>query len=324
MRIALILLALTACGSTQDEPRRAPAVRPDVDAEQPEAADRVRPLGQPETIATDPPPVVIPSPPPKPAFVPVAIDIEVRGSGRPIIFVPGLGCAPSIFDATIAHLGDGVESHLVSFAGYAGKPPIDGALLATARADLAAYIRDRNLDHPIIVGHSLGGFMAFWLAVTEPELIGGVVNIDAAPNFYSDASPASLRAKADRWLALSEAEFRDTLRNYYSGMSRDRAKLEAVIAQVVQSDQRAYIESFMEMSKVDLVPNVSEIRAPVISILAEGRRFLEYVKRQTAKIPDSKVVMLRGTRHFVFFDDPPGFFAALDGFLAAHPPVSTP
>ncbi|MBA3539222.1 MAG: alpha/beta hydrolase, partial [Deltaproteobacteria bacterium] len=279
MRLVVLALALVACGSTRDEPRRA-----QVEPEHGATADAA---GEPEIEA--PPPVVVPPPP---AYEPVAIAIEVRGKGRPIIFVPGLGCAPSIFDATIAHLGEGVESHLVSFAGYAGKPPIAGKLLATARADLAAYIRDRGLERPIIVGHSLGGFMGFWLAVTEPTLVGGVVSVDAAPNFYSDASPVNLRAKADQWLALSKPEFRDTLRNYYNPMSRDRTKLAAVIAQVVRSDQRAYIESFMEMSKVNLVPKVAAIRAPVLSILSDGQYFFEYVKQQTARIRAPRSIVI--------------------------------
>ncbi|MCX5745782.1 MAG: alpha/beta fold hydrolase, partial [Proteobacteria bacterium] len=209
--------------------------------------------------------------------------------------------------------------HLVSFAGYAGKPPIAGPLHATARADLVAYIRDRQLDHPILVGHSLGGFFAFWVAVTEPDLVGPIVNLDATPNFYADASVLSLRTKADQWLAQGKAEFADTLRNYYNGMSRDRKRLGRVIEDVVRSDQHAYVESFMEMAKYDLVAKVPVIKSGVLSVLSDGAYFYEFVKQQTAKIRDAKTVMLKDTRHFVFFDDQPGFFRALDAFLAAHP-----
>ncbi|MCX5748169.1 MAG: hypothetical protein NT062_37395, partial [Proteobacteria bacterium] len=55
--------------------------------------------------------MAMPSSPPRVAYAPVAIDVEVRGHGRPIIFLPGLGCAPWIFDATIDHLGAGYEAH---------------------------------------------------------------------------------------------------------------------------------------------------------------------------------------------------------------------
>ncbi len=32
--------------------------------------------------------------------------------------------------------------------------------------------------------------------------------------------------------------------------------------------------------------------------------------------------MLPGTRHFVFLDDPPGFFDTVDRFLLAHPALN--
>jgi len=309
-----IAAVLGACGPRLDD--KQPTPPPPKVTVVPDAAPELPPE-PPITEAR-----AIPSAPAPAVYQPVAIDIEVRGTGRPIIFVPGLGCAPSVFDATIAHLGAGkVQAHLVSFAGYAGKPALgkDRPLLATARIDLAAYIRDRKLDKPIIVGHSLGGFMAFWLAATEPGLVGGVVNLDATPNYYTDSSPANLRAKADKWLAMGKAQFTDTLVNYFNPMSGNRPRIEATIAQVIKSDQRAFVESFMEMSRQNIVPIVGKIDVPVLSILADSAYFKEYVAGQTRALPRHKIVMLPGTRHFVFFDDPAAYYRTLDSFLSSIP-----
>jgi pimeloyl-ACP methyl ester carboxylesterase len=35
-------------------------------------------------------------------------------------------------------------------------------------------------------------------------------------------------------------------------------------------------------------------------------------------IPKHEIVVLPKTRHFVMFDDPEGFYKAIDKFLAAH------
>ena len=46
--------------------------------------------------------------------------------------------------------------------------------------ELASYIVDNELERPVIVGHSLGGTQALWLAETVPGL-GGVIDVEGSP-----------------------------------------------------------------------------------------------------------------------------------------------
>jgi N-formylmaleamate deformylase len=68
-----------------------------------------------------------------------------------------------------------------NLAGFAREPRIEAPFLETVRKDLAVYIRKNKLDKPVIVGHSLGGFMALWLAAREPDLVGPLVIVDSLP-----------------------------------------------------------------------------------------------------------------------------------------------
>jgi pimeloyl-ACP methyl ester carboxylesterase len=61
----------------------------------------------------------------------------------------------------LAKLGGRIEAHAITIAGFAGQPPISPPLLPRVRDELAAYIRSRKLERPIVVGHSLGGAMAY-------------------------------------------------------------------------------------------------------------------------------------------------------------------
>src|SRR5882724_8181158 len=105
--------------------------------------------------------------------------VDITGKGKPMILIPGFASSGKTWDSTVAHYKDKYQCHVLTLAGFAGEPRIEAPFLETVRKDLAAYIRKNKMDKPVIVGHSLGGFMALWLAVKEPDLVGPLVIVDS-------------------------------------------------------------------------------------------------------------------------------------------------
>jgi hypothetical protein len=68
----------------------------------------------------------------------------------------GLSSSPDTWKTTVARYRDRYECHVLTLAGFVGQPPNAEPLVATVRVELAKYIRDKQLDRPFIVGHSLG------------------------------------------------------------------------------------------------------------------------------------------------------------------------
>src|SRR5580704_4477500 len=105
--------------------------------------------------------------------------VDVTGHGQPMILIPGFASSGKTWDSTVAHYKDHYECHVLTLAGFAGEPRIEAPFLETVRKDLAAYIRANKMNKPVIVGHSLGGFLALWLAEQEPNLVGPLVIVDS-------------------------------------------------------------------------------------------------------------------------------------------------
>jgi pimeloyl-ACP methyl ester carboxylesterase len=243
-------------------------------------------------------------------FEPTAFEVKVVGEGRPIIFIPGLGCPGEVWDETAAHL-DGYESHILTLAGFAGRPPIKGPLSATVRKELTRYIRAKQMDRPVIVGHSMGGFIAFWIATNFPENTGPVIIVDAGPALSGDLDEA--KQLREKWRDASDAEFEQKARFMYQGMARNKKKLAPIAAKAAKSDRRALGEAIYEMMITNLVEDMPKIESPVLLVLANGY-FKTRIQKQVEKIRDKEVIILP-TGHFVMLDDPPAFFKAIDEFL---------
>lgn len=252
---------------------------------------------------------------------PTAFAVDVRGAGRPVILIPGLGCPGTVWDATAAHLvAQGYQTHALTLSGFAGRPRIAAPLADTARAELAAYIADHRLDHPIVIGHSMGGFIAYWLAEQAPELVGPTIVVDAGLALGGDDKQANAAQAAQiraLWAGASDEQYRAQIDGIFGQMAARPAKLAPLLPTIARSDRGALGDAIAEMYANDLGPGAKAISTPVLAVLADGSLQDTY-KKQVAAVPDHEVVTIRGSGHFVMLDDPQAFHAAIDRFLAAH------
>lgn len=247
---------------------------------------------------------------------PTSFTVTIHGEGRPVIFIPGLGCPGEMWDAVIAKL-PGVQAHVLTLAGFAGTTPIKPPLAATVRKELVRYIRSHHLDRPIVIGHSMGGFIAYWLAATAPKIIGGVVVVDAGPAL-ADNDLETANALRNAWAQAGDDELIHQVRNAYTSMTSDPKRIEPFIDQIAKSARQTMGDAIYELVTTSVADKVSQITAPLLLVLADGG-YQGMYRKQADAVPHHEVVVLPHTRHFVFFDDPAGFTRVLTKFLADHP-----
>lgn len=242
--------------------------------------------------------------------------VDVKGSGRPMILIPGLSSPGSVWDGTIAHFEKRYECHRLTLAGFAGEKPIDGPLLPTVKRELADYIRAKKLARPIVVGHSLGGFLAFWLASTEPDLVGAVVAVDGLP-FAPAAMGAITPEQIDQMMkyiaSQTPEQFAMQTRMSLGMMITRKEDLERVTAAAVKTDAAMAARAMRELMTTDLRDQVANIKVPVL-LIGAGNAHEAYAK-QIASIPRHELVMAKDAKHFVMLDAPDFFYATIEKFL---------
>jgi pimeloyl-ACP methyl ester carboxylesterase len=107
---------------------------------------------------------------------------ETLGSGRPLVLIHGGFGAGTMFGANTQALADAGYTVISPDLQGHGRTadidrPIDVKLMA---GDVAALIEHLGLDRPDVVGYSMGGGVAFFLALQRPELVNRLVIISTA------------------------------------------------------------------------------------------------------------------------------------------------
>ena len=262
---------------------------------------------------------------------PAAFAVQVTGTGRPMILIPGLSCGGNVWDGTMAHFKDRYQCHVLTLAGFAGQPPIGEPFLETVRDGVIKYIRDQKLERPVIVGHSLGGVLAFWLGATAPDQVGPIIAVDGVPFFPGlrdpNATSESSRSYAtnlrDSYLKKTPEEFATSNRGFLAAMITSPEDLEKVVAVSSRSDLKTVAQAFYEIMSTDLRPMVKTIQSPVLLLGStafatdpdQRKAAEEKYRLQVMTIPRHKVVFAPKARHFIQLDEPQFFFQQVETFL---------
>lgn len=259
--------------------------------------------------------------------------VQVVGAGKPVILIPGLTCGGNVWDGTVAMLKSKYQCHVLTLPGFAGQAPIEGPILSHVRDDILAYVKDMHLDHPALIGHSLGGTLALELAEADPGLWGPIVSIDGLPflalTYFPNVTAESIKpfaeSTASKLAAATPGAFKARIRASLAGGMIDSKQADALYVTCSQSDQATAAEAMKEVLMTDLRPQLSTIQSPVLLIgagrqangAAQQKLLRETYEKQIKPIPHAKLIMDWRALHFVMLDDPQTFVSDVEGFLGS-------
>jgi len=263
-----------------------------------------------------------------------AVHADVTGRGPAMLLIPGLNSSGEVWDGLVDHFKVRFTCHALTLAGFGGQPPVGSPSLPAFRDEILRYIDENRLERPVIVGHSLGAVLAYWLAASAPGKIGPVIAVDGVPFLPALMNPAatadSVRPQAEAMRKAFEdasAEQRERqLELSLASMISDPARVATARKWALASDPRTAGQLTMEVMTTDLRGELSRIQAPVLLVAAGGpfaavpaaRTAMERsYQEQVAGIARHQTIVAEHARHFVMLDDLPFLTKAIEEFLAA-------
>ncbi|WBS04517.1 alpha/beta hydrolase [Pseudoduganella sp. SL102] len=266
-----------------------------------------------------------------PACAAPAFKAEVTGTGPAVILIPGLASSSEVWQGTTQHLCGPRQCHVLTLAGFAGQPAIEGPLLPQVAQQLSAYIAANKLGKPVIIGHSLGGFVALRFAIDHPGQVDRLVIVDSLPALGAmqapQATPEQLRQMAagvrQGMLAADEASYAQAQRRNVAMMVTRAEDVDRIMQMGRGSDRNTVAGAMAELIETDLRDDVAKIKAPTL-VLGAWAAYKDFAPRpaieavytsQYGKLPGVRIEMAETARHFIMYDDPAWMYDRIDRFL---------
>src|SRR5690606_18610018 len=263
--------------------------------------------------------------------------VEKIGKGKQhMILIPGLTCPGEVWTETVSRYQNKYTLHVISLPGFAGTPAIETTeYLKTMRDELIAYIKDNKLKKPILVGHSLGGFLSLWISAVEPDLVGPNFIVDALPFFPAIQDPSatveSMKPMATSMHNMMKdatpEQVKQSQQYYLSTMATAPDKLEIIGKWGIESHSPTVAQAMYEMQTIDLRQELATIKVPV-TVLGAWIAYKNYgvthestlknFSNQYQHVKNVNIQLTDTAKHFIMYDDPEWFFQNMDKFLNQH------
>ncbi len=194
-------------------------------------------------------------------------------------------------------------------------PPIEKPWLPKIKKEIETYVASEKLKNPIVIGHSLGGTLALWLATEEGHPYSKLILVDALaatgalmiPNYKSE-DIAYDTPYNNQQLQMSKEAFEKMADQMAMGMSLNKEKRGQIKEWMLQADRETFVYGFTDLLKLDLRESIAEISIPV-TILAASHPYGETMARKTfseqfKNLKEYEIEFATDAAHFVMYDRP--------------------
>jgi pimeloyl-ACP methyl ester carboxylesterase len=252
-----------------------------------------------------------------------AVVNDSGGSGPALVFLHGFCESKALWPDFTAPLVADYRVVLIDLPGFGDNDqPQPDYSMESAAAFVQQTLKALRINKSLVIGHSLGGYVALALAEQHPELLAGLVL------FHSSALPDSEEKKDTRnkTMAFIQKQGLDTFMDtfvaplFYEGNRESAKKAIALLTRIgKQTSEQAVLGTIVGMrDRPDRSPVLQGATYPVLIIAGKQDPAvpLEQTLQQCHLPRESHTLFLDQTGHMGMFEKPRETLLALQGFAA--------
>jgi len=250
------------------------------------------------------------------------LDVEISGSGKPLVFIHSLLQDRSSFHETAQRLSGQRKVCNVNMPGFGASTAADHpeGMLAGFADTIADGLDKLGIGADAdICGNGLGGFVGLTLAIRHGARFDRLVLVGSAIRF-PEAGRQVFRAMADK----AEAEGMDPLadqamlrmfpQSYIDAIPQRIAALKKVFIAI---NPVVFAAACRELARLDLADDLNHVRNPVLVVVGENDSATRATlgRALAAALPDGEIRILKNAAHAPHMQEPEKFLAEIAPFL---------
>ena len=265
-----------------------------------------------------------------------SVHVVVAGSGTPVVLIPGMFGSVFGFRKLLPLLLEaGCRTVVVEPLGIGTSArPARSDYSLSAQADRIAAVMDSlGIPNALIIGHSIGGAIAFRLAVRHPAKVAGLLSIEGGPTERA-ATPALGRAmrlapliRVFGGMKLIRHQLKSRLKDASGDTTWVTDPVITGYTVGAAADLGATLRAYRSMSESKepdlLAPRLRDIQAPVRMLIGDaphdGGAPPEEQELLRRSIRNFTVDHVPGAGHYIFEERPDMVAAALQRLRASLP-----
>lgn len=239
-----------------------------------------------------------------------------EGEGAPVLLLHGWCCDHSFLAPQAAYFAArGHPILTLDFLGHGrSDKPRQAYPIPAFTDDVAWLCQQLGIDHPIVVGHSMGGIVAFDLAARWPTLPAAIVMIDSAVVLPVKAHAAVGPEAARLAGADHAAELRRVMETVFFLPTDDLDRKEYLLEIMISTPQHVMVAAYAGLDRYDAA-GAGQVRVPSLYIAANEPSPRSDMVRLRTLLPDMHYGQTVGSGHFCQLEVPEQVNAMIDRFL---------
>ena len=241
-----------------------------------------------------------------------------RTDGLPVIFLHGFTDSWHSYEFVLDKFPNNLHTIAISQRGH-------GNSTKTARtddtkyfaADVAAFIRKKNLGPCIIVGHSLGGLITQRFALDYPELTKAIVIVGSEPSFADNSGIPEFVSEIKKLSDPIDPKFAEAFQWSAVAKPIDSAVMKMFIGESIKVPARVWNSVGDLLMATDFSKELEKINVPALILWGDLDGFCKMKGQQqlTHELSNSRLVVYRGTGHSIHWEDGDRFVTDIGSFI---------
>lgn len=245
-----------------------------------------------------------------------------RGQGLPLLFVHGFPLSRECWQPQVDSLSSVCRTIAPDLRGFGDSDATSGTITMDRFADdLASLLGVLEAAPAVLVGHSMGGYVAFAFARRHAELLRGLVLVATRAGQDTPEAAAGRRAAAENVRVDGIQTVIDSMAPKMLAPDNENGDMETAVRGFMTSSSRdGVIGALLGMAERPIsLPTLRQIEVPTLVVTGDADEIIDPAESQSMAdaIPGAQLLVIPNAGHLVAYERPAVFNRGLLDWLDA-------